>query len=156
VKIDPSFAESLVAVADGVSYPSSLVCSMDSVVAQEFKNEWPAVLTRTIISVGVKATADATVQNQVKDKSWQAQLLAKAASFTLQATTNIADTRSWTTLPKQFQYCRFSTPKSGSVTLQVEGRTQEVKLEPGQVNIIWVRSVSPNGPTYVSQSILKK
>jgi hypothetical protein len=157
IKIDPVFIESIVAEADGAAYPTSIVSSMDSVVSQEFKNEWPAVLTRAIVSAGVKAVADAVVQKQAKDKAGVAgEFAAKFGMAALQMAINIADTRSWTTLPKQFQYCRFHTPKNGIVAIHVGGSTQEVKLEPAQVNIIWVRSVSPSAPTYVSQSVLKK
>ncbi|MDX2185933.1 MAG: hypothetical protein SFV32_03290 [Opitutaceae bacterium] len=156
IKTNPNFIESCTVTANGASYPTALVSSMDGVLAQEFKNEWPSVLTRTIISVAVKATADAIIQNQVKDQGWQAQLAAKVLTVTMQAATNIADTRSWTTLPKQFQYARFPTPADGLVKVQVGGSVQEVKLEPGKVNLVWVRNVSPGAPTYVSQSILKK
>ncbi len=155
LKFDPNYVQSLTAIADGVSYPTALLCSMDSVIAQDFKNEWPSILTRTILSVAVKATADAVVQNQVKDQGFGAQLLAKAATIGLQMSTNIADTRSWMTLPKQFQYARFPTPTNGKVSIQVGGATQNIELVPGQVNIVWVKNVAPGLPSYVSQALLK-
>jgi len=155
LKFDNNFVPSLTVAADGASYTTALVSSMDSVIAQDFKNEWPAILTRTILSVAVKATADAVIQNQVKDQGFAAQIIAKAATVALQASTNIADTRSWTTLPKQFQYARFATPANGKVSLQVGGTSQEVQLVPGLVNLIWVKNVAPGLPSYVSQSLLK-
>ncbi|WP_404424929.1 COG3014 family protein [Nibricoccus sp. IMCC34717] len=155
IKTNPVFVESCTVTANGENYPTALVSSMDSVVAQEFKNEWPAVLTRTIVSVAVKATLDAAIQNQVKDQSLGIQLLAKGLTLAAQASTNIADLRSWTTLPKQFQYCRFTTPADGVLKVQVGTSVQEVKLEPGKVNLVWVRNVAPGAPTYISQSILK-
>jgi uncharacterized protein len=155
IKTNPVFTETCTVTANGENYPTALVSSMDSVVAQEFKNEWPAVLTRTIVSVAVKATLDAIVQNQVKDQDWKVQLAAKVISVAAQASTNIADLRSWTTLPKQFQYARFATPADGVLKVQVGTSIQDVKLEPGKVNLIWVRNVAPGAPTYISQSILK-
>lgn len=155
VKTDSNFLEQCVVTAAGQNYPTSLVASMDSVVAQEFKNEWPGVLTRTIISTGVKVAADAVIQNQVKDQGWAAQLAAKALTAAYGAATNIADTRSWSTLPKQFQYARVATPADGKITILVGNVPQEVTLPQGKVNLVWVRNVSPGAPTYISTSILK-
>jgi uncharacterized protein len=155
LKFDNNYTPSMVAAAGGATYPTSLVSSMDSVIAQDFKNEWPVILTRTILSVAVKATADAVIQNQVKDQGWQAQLLAKAVTLAYGAATNIADTRAWISLPKQFQYCRFPTPEDGKVSIQVGGTTQDLQLVPGQVNLIWVKNVAPGLPSYVSQAVLK-
>jgi len=41
---------------------------MDSVVSLDFKNEWPTVLTKTLISTALKATVDAVVQKQASEQ----------------------------------------------------------------------------------------
>ena len=128
---------------------------MDSVIAQDFKNEWPAIITKTLITTGLKATLDAVIQNQVKDQGWQAQLAAKIAMVAYQASTNIADTRTWTTLPKQFQYCRLATPSDRQLTLTSGTQSQTITLEPGKINVVYVKSVSSTSPLWVSQFILQ-
>jgi hypothetical protein len=155
LEFNDDFASSLSVSAAGQSLDTALLCSMDSVIAQDFKNEWPTIITKTLISTGLRATLDAVVQNQVKDQGWQAQLAAKIAMVAYQAATNIADTRTWTTLPKQFQYCRLATPSDRQLTLTSGTQSQTITLEPGKINVVYVKSVSSNSPLWVSQFILQ-
>lgn len=155
LEFDDDFASSLAVSAGGQSLNTALLCSMDSVIAQDFKNEWPVIITKTLITTGLKATLDAVVQNQVKDQGWQAQLLAKATMAIYGAATNIADTRTWTTLPKQFQYCRLATPADRQLTVSSGSQSQTITLAPGKINVVYVKSVSSTAPLWVSQFILQ-
>src|SRR5690606_15174107 len=61
-------------LSDGLqNYQTGLLCSMDSVIAQDFKNEWPSILTRTLVSTATKAIIDIAIQNEAKRHGWQAQ-----------------------------------------------------------------------------------
>jgi hypothetical protein len=156
LKYDPNFLSYIDVTANGQSSRSSMVCSMDSVIAQDFKNEWPIILTKTLIATGVKAAMDAAIQNQTKDQGAGYQLAGMLFSAVYNAATSIADTRSWTTLPKQFQYCRVATPADRTLTISAGTLApQTVKLEPGQVNLVIVKNVAPNLPVYISQIVLK-
>ena len=91
---------------------------------------------------------------------------------------NIADTRTWTTLPKEFQICRLPTPADGkidlstpngmklSVTLGGSGSGTKIDLTStngmqaslnagGLVNVVYVKSITSGTPLLVSQFKLK-
>ena len=44
-------------------------------------------------------------------------LIAGAVMGAVNASTNIADTRTWTSLPKEVQYARLTTPENRELTL---------------------------------------
>lgn len=142
---------------DGRSYAASLVASMDSVVAQDFKNEWPTILTKTIISTATKATIDAILQKQIQDQAGATgALLFQLATAVTQAAINIADTRTWRSLPKEFHYARLDTPADRQLTLSAGSVARTVTLEPAAVQVVYVKSPSAFSPLFVSQFVLKK
>ncbi|MCU0793213.1 MAG: hypothetical protein MUE42_10295 [Opitutaceae bacterium] len=146
-----------ITTSDGASYPSALVASMDSVVAQDFKNEWPTILTKTLISTATKATIDAILQKQIQDQAGAGgALLFKLATAVAQAAVNIADTRTWRSLPKEFHYARLATPADGRLTLTAGGLSTTVVLEPAAVNVVYVKSPGAFAPLLASQFVLKK
>ncbi len=135
---------------------TATVASMDSVVANDFKNEWPAIVTKTLITTATKAIIQAVVQKQVEDQGGMfAGLIAGAVMGGINAATNIADTRTWTSLPKEFQYARIPTPANRELTLSAGATQQTVTLTEGSVNIVYVKSTSNNAPLHVSQFTLK-
>jgi hypothetical protein len=71
------------------------------------------------------------------------------------AALNIADTRTWTTLPKQFQAARVPTPADRRLALTAGSTPLSVILEPGLVNVVYVKSITVGGPLMVSQFVLK-
>jgi hypothetical protein len=74
-----------------------------------------------------------------------------------QAAVNIADTRTWTTLPKEFQVCRFPTPPDRKIVLETPNGTQKipVTIEDGTINIVYVRSITATNALLVTQMKLK-
>ena len=145
-----------VTTADGQSHRAALVASMDSVVAQDFKNEWPTILTKTIISTGTKATIDAILQKQIQDQAGAGgALLFKLATAITQAAINIADTRTWRSLPKEFHYARLATPDDLQLTVSAGGLAQTVALEPVAVQVVYVKSPSAFSPLLTGHFVLK-
>ena len=145
------------ATSDGAAYPTALVASMDSVVAQDFKNEWPSILTKTLISTATKATIDAVLQKQIQDQSGATgALLFKLATAVTQAAINVADTRTWRSLPKEFQYARLPTPADHRLVLSAGAQSVAVELEPAAVTVVYVKSTGGFAPLLVGQFILKK
>jgi hypothetical protein len=128
---------------------------MDSVVANDFKNEWPTILTKTLITTATKAISQAVVQKQLEDQNPLLGFAGALAMTALNASTNIADTRTWITIPKEFQYARLATPADRQLTLSAGGQTRTIKLDPGSVNVVYVKSVSSTSPLLVSQFLLK-
>ncbi|MGB0786209.1 MAG: COG3014 family protein [Alphaproteobacteria bacterium] len=129
--------------SSGSSYTSQLVSCMDVIVSKEFKNDWSSVLTKTLISAGVKATAGYLAEQSVADQGWAAQLAVQIANASIQAASNRADLRTWTTLPKQFQYARIPTPSDGNLNLTIGTWSQSVKVKDNKTQILIVRSINP-------------
>jgi hypothetical protein len=74
-----------------------------------------------------------------------------------QLAVDIADTRTWNTLPKEFQFCRIPTPSDRKI--QISGPNGESKMEvsvgEGTVNLIYVKSISATNALLVTQIKLK-
>lgn len=137
-------------------FNTATVASMDSVIANDFKNEWPTIVTKTMITAATKAIISAVVQKQVEDQGGMfAGLAAGLIMGGINAATNVADTRTWSALPKEFQYARFATPESRQITITAGATQQTVTIEPGSVNVVYVKSTSVNAPLHVSQFTLK-
>lgn len=143
-----------VVTADGPAHPQML-CSMDRVIKQDFKNELPLVITKTLISTTVKAAA-AYGMNEATKSDQMVNLFTRIGTTTYQAAMNQADERTWLTLPKQFRYARFPTPADGTATVYdaADGAEHVVELDPGKVNVVWIKSVSPTTPLLVSSFAL--
>lgn len=145
-----------ISTTSGGGYTAALIASMDSVVAQDFKNEWPSILTKTLISTATKATIDAILQKQIEDQTGATgALLFRLASAATQAAVNIADTRTWRSLPKEFHYARLPTPANRTLSVGALGLAATVILEPAAVNVVYVKSTSVTAPLLVSQFVLK-
>lgn len=137
-------------------FTTATIASMDSVVANDFKNEWPTIVTKTMITAATKAIISATVQKQFEDQGGMfAGLAAGLIMGGINAATTVADTRTWQSLPKEFQYARFATPASRELTIAAGPAQQTVKLAEGSVNVVYVKSSSVNAPLLVSQFTLK-
>ncbi|MFA6962104.1 MAG: hypothetical protein WC205_15220 [Opitutaceae bacterium] len=155
LKFNGNYIPNLNITAAGQTLPTATVASMDSVVANDFKNEWPTILTKTLVSTATKAIIQATVQKQLSDQNAMAGLIGGLAMTALNASTNIADTRTWLTIPKEFQYARVATPADRQLTLTAGTETKTITLDPGAVNVVYVKSVSTTAPLFVSQFLLK-
>lgn len=136
----------------GQHYATQLLADMDSIVAQEFENDLPVVITRTIISSASKAAIAYGMRQTVSDQDSIEALAIRIAAAAYQVATNEADLRTWVSLPKQFQIARFPTPSSR--TFIVEGGPtggKPVTLQPGFINVVFVRSIAPYVPMEISQ-----
>ncbi|MFP4540247.1 MAG: COG3014 family protein [Opitutales bacterium] len=148
------FVNVLQVEAGDTLHGTELVADMDAVVAQEFQNEWPAVVTKTLTSTALKALADYALNKAMEDESWQAQLAVRLTTALAAASTVGADLRTWKALPKQFQYTSFPTPADRTLQLTAGLQNAEVTLADGQVNLIFVRSFSPQTSLFIDQFVL--
>ncbi|MBL9219724.1 MAG: hypothetical protein JNG82_14645 [Opitutaceae bacterium] len=156
LKFNEAYVPSLAVKAGETTVNTATVASMDSVIANDFKNEWPAIVTKTVITTATKAIIAAVVQKAAEDRGgmW-AGLAAGLIMGGINSATNIADTRTWTSLPKEFQYARLATPESRELTLDAGGVQKTVALAPGAINVVYVKSASPTAPLLVSSFVLK-
>jgi hypothetical protein len=156
LKYNSDYTRTLNVTAGSQTLPSALVSSMDSVVALEFKNELPSVITRTIISTVTKAAVTAVVKKQANDNlGWVGSLVTDIALTAANASLNIADCRTWRSLPKEFQYVRLATPIERKLTLSAGMYTETVDIAPGLINIVYVKSTNPTAKLLVHQFALK-
>lgn len=173
LKPQGDFAPVLNVTAGGNTYRTELVASMDSIIAQDYRNELPIIITKTIASTVTKAAAAYAANDAARQQSDLAGLFMQIATTAYQMAVNIADTRTWTTLPKQFQVCRFPTPPDGRIELSTPGgMTASVKLNApaggskinltssggeaslntgNAINVVYVKSISIGTPLLISQ-----
>ncbi len=151
LKFKDAYNAGLAVMTGGQLYNTSTISNMDTVVARDFKNEWPSILTKTLISAATKAALQYGLQKAVKDQGQVMQLVAAVSGLVYQAAMNQADLRSWMTLPKEFQYARLNTPDDGQLVLNCAGQSLPVAVEPGKINVVYVRSVTTNAKLLVSQ-----
>jgi len=176
LKPQGNYQRSLTVSAGGTNYNTAVVGSMDGVIALDFKNELPVVITKTIASTITKAVAAYAANEAARQAGGDlGGLLMQLSTAVYQMAVNIADTRTWTTLPKEFQVCRLPTPADGkleltapnglkaSVTLGGAGSkidltsaTAQASLNPsGTINVVYVKSITTGTPLLVSQFKLK-
>lgn len=152
---DNNYINILMVTAGETTCTTSTIASMDSVVANDFKNAWPSVVTKTLITTATKAILQAAIQKQLDDRGGWAGLIGTVAMTAFNAGTNIADTRTWRSLPKEFQYARVPTPENRELTITVGAEHKTVVLDPGLVHVVYVKSTSPTAPLFVSSFVLK-
>lgn len=156
LELHADFVSGMTVKAGGTQESTAQVASMDSVVALDFKNDLPVITTKTIIATVAKAAAGYAINQAVNQQDDLAGLFIRMATAAGQAAMNIADTRSWTTLPKEFQVACVPTPPDRKLTLTASGRGPvELTLGEGTVNVVYVRSVTATGPLMINQFKLK-
>jgi hypothetical protein len=132
----------VVQAAGGVPARTSLVCDMDAVIGLDFRNELPTITVKTLISAGAKAAALYGIEAATNNDGNLVGSLVRIAGTVYQAGANRADTRTWETLPKQFQVCRVATPADHKLYLGRAGTAESVMVDlpNSPVNLVYVKS----------------
>ena len=141
--------------ATGEGY-TTRVASMDAIIAREYANNYASMMTRAIASAVAKAVAAYAVNAAAEDNPWT-QLLSQVSTAAYQLATNIADTRSWQTLPKEFQLFYLPMPNDRTVTLSTPDGVwaQDIIVDAGDIVVLYVRSLCDPAKTLVHQFKLK-
>ena len=156
LKFQGNYVPGLAVTANGTSQTTSLIASMDSVIGLDFKNEMPIVITKTVAATVTKAVAAYAINDAANQQDALGGLFAQIGTAVYQAAVNITDTRTWTTLPKEFQVCRIPTPADRKIDLTTpNGMKTSVTISDGTVNVVYVKSVNAGTPLLVSQFKLK-
>lgn len=149
-------ATALLIKAGGTQETTVPVASMDAIIALDFKNELPVIVTKTLISTVAKGVAAYAINHAANQQDSLVGLFAQIGTAIAQASVNIADTRCWTTLPKEFQVARIPTPADRKLSLSTGVHLPtEVNLLDAAVNVVYVRSVTATAPLLVHQFKLK-
>lgn len=135
---------------------TAMLASMDAIIGREFKDELPTIITKTMVTTLAKAVKTYLTNKAAKEAggSW-AELASIVINAGYDAGTNIADTRTWTTLPKEFQVCRVPTPADRKLQLGDGHLKTEVTVGEGSINLVYVKAINTSSPLIVSQIKLK-
>ena len=113
--------------ADGGSVDTEILADMDGILAQEFHERLPGMITRIVLSTlvkdgayyaGLAAVQGSRMDPTVKAIVWLSVALGGAAYRTAM---NTADTRSWEILPKEFQLAQLPMPESRELSVELVG-----------------------------------
>lgn len=117
--------------------------SMDGVVAQEFKKEYPYIMTRAITSALFKTVA----QYYAGEKFGIFGSMAGAV-YSVAATGT--DTRMWQGLPKNFQVARFDRPQDGTVHINTPqgARLTTVRVPEDKNSVVFVKQTTPRARVF--------
>jgi len=140
--------------ASGTNATAALLSSTDSVVAHEFKDEWPLVMTTTLTAYFARGVAG----NAAKKGGFGGigGAVAGLAVETWLRTVNHADLRCWGSLPKEYYFCHIPTPADRKIELAMpNGNKTSVAVNEGTVNLVWVKAANESTPLLVSQGRLK-
>ena len=121
-----SFANAQV-TAGGQTVTTAPLADMDAILAEEFDQRLPGIITRTIISTLIKEGAyrGGQVAAIAANNDWRTQAITFVAVMVARTiyryAMNTADTRSWETLPKEFQIAQVPMPADRKVHVNLKG-----------------------------------
>ena len=149
-----SFANAQI-VAGGQTVSTVPLADMDAILAEEFDQRLPGIITRTIISTLIKEGAYRGGQAAAiaANNDWRTQAITFAAVTVVGSiyryAMNTADTRSWETLPKEFQIAQLPMPADRKVHVNLTGAfggpSFDVALPAAcRSAILYVSAPSPN------------
>lgn len=141
------------------------LASMDAVIATDFDNEKGVIVTRSIVTAGLKAATQYVLNAAARKVAEERQ---DAAGFLIYlgtyATTGIAtyattkaDLRTWRSLPKDFGVTRLPIPPDRRLRLvgSTPAQSADITLPAGSAFIVLAKSTAAGTPLIVSVTPLK-
>lgn len=110
--------------------------SMDRVILTEFKYRYNDIVYRAVFGALIKTYVQYEARRNGGD------LYGLATGFLQMALTK-ADTRTWTSLPKEYQLAKIKMPKDKKIKLQVGRENIDIDLKDTQNAIVFVRKTTP-------------
>jgi hypothetical protein len=131
----------------------------------EFREEWPTAVTRALASATAKALVSHAANRAARENARRnsdntgAQLLYLASLVTtnLYAGTAQADTRGWSSLPKEYLGQRLEAPRGASLSLggACLGSPTAITLPDAKAVLVTVRTLGPAVPPVIRTAILQ-
>ena len=123
---------------------TKFLSSMDRVIKTEFTKSYKSTVNRAILSAATKAAISYAIHQQGSNSN-AAMFMSLAASVYQIASTQ-ADTRIWTTLPKEFQLAKFQRPQNGVINIVTPSNLhiKKIKLPNADNILIYVKIATPN------------
>jgi len=133
-------------VDENQTLQTQFLSSMDRVIKTEFEKNYDGVVRRAILSTATKAAINYVIQDNANQNSSAIAAAVSIASAIYQIASTQADTRIWSTLPKEFQLARFSRPKTSTIEIQTPHNflIQNIKLPQSDNILIYVKIATPN------------
>lgn len=131
---------------DNITIKTEFLSSMDRVIKTEFAKNYNSIVNRAILSTATKAAINYTIQEQANNNNSGIAALVSVASAIYQVASTQADTRIWSTLPKEFQLARFKRPKNGRLEILTPNKRVITSLiiPQTQNTLIYVKIATPN------------
>jgi len=123
---------------------TKFLCSMDRVIKTEFSKNYKSVVNRAVLSAATKAAISYSINSNSNNST--AGALISLATAIYQVASTQADTRIWSTLPKEFQLARFTRPEDGNLNIYTPNNNLIKNIQlPNRDNIlIYVKIATPN------------
>jgi len=120
---------------------TKFLSSMDRVIKTEFEKNYDGVVKRAILSTATKAAINYVIQENTNQNSSGVAAIISIASAIYQIASTQADTRIWSTLPKEFQLARFSRPKTNTIEILTPHNSliKNITLPEGDNILIYVK-----------------
>jgi len=121
---------------DGKSVTSAVVTSVNDVARRWLEDRIGKLIAKSVASLAVKAGAAAVVGGLTKSKELG------ALAFGLMTLTQQADTRSWLSLPAEYQVARaVVAPGKHTVSVNLHGHPveREVEVKAGRIGLVVIR-----------------
>ena len=118
---------------------TSLLCSIDRLVASEFRKELPWIIAKEITTAVIKVALQITATETARKKNGDlAAFLVGVSGSTISYCTTKADVLGWNLLPKEYQAALIPRPKSGILGIATPNSSTA-----------FTEVVLPHGPTLV-------
>lgn len=134
-------------------YQTAYLSSMERVIKTEFEKNYDAILRRAIFSMMTKtAMVYAANENSRNNNNNEIGALISLLATIYQVASTHADTRIWSTLPKEFQLARFVRPDDGRLQLMTPGGLllSQIELPDSDYILVYVKMATNGADPSVS------
>ncbi len=110
--------------ADGKFRRTASIADMDGIMAQEYNQRLPGMITRIILSTAIKELSSYFANRMAQESNSLVHLSTLIGTSLYKIAFNTADTRTWEILPREFQVLELAMPRQREITLSPDGRQQ--------------------------------
>lgn len=120
------------------------IADMDAILAKEYDQRLPAMITRIVINTLVKEGGSYTAAYFIGKENATAGYLFLLGTFFYRYLFNTADTRTWEILPKSFQASALRMPSNRRITVSAGSKSKTLTIPVCRSAIIFVNAPSEN------------
>jgi len=146
VERDRAYDYLKVKIDENTTIETKYLSSMENVIKTEFVKNYPSRVRRSILSAATKTAINYALQEHTQNSGSATAAFVSFAAAVYQITSTQADTRIWTTLPKEFQLARFDKPNKSAITLLTPNNQliKNIELPEADNILIYVKIATPS------------